>query len=122
MAVPSQPLAVLVVDDEPLIRMDLAATIEEAGFKVYEAANADQAVELLEEVEDIKVLLTDVDMPGSMDGVQLAHYARSYWPVQIIVASGHREVGLSELPPGAVFLGKPLRPTHVVEKLRSMLS
>jgi CheY-like chemotaxis protein len=122
MAVPSQPLAVLVVDDEPLIRMDLAATIEEAGFKVYEAANADQAVELLEEVEDIKVLLTDVDMPGSMDGVQLAHYARSYWPVQIIVASGHREIGLSDLPPGAVFFAKPLRPTHVVEKLRSMLS
>jgi CheY-like chemotaxis protein len=87
MDIAGQSLAVLVVDDEPLIRLDLAATIEEAGFKVYEVANADQAVELLEEVEDIKVLLTDVDMPGSMDGVQLAHYARPYWPVQIIVAS-----------------------------------
>lgn len=122
MDISGQPLAVLVVDDEPLLRTDLAATIEEAGFKVYEVANADQAVELLEEVEDIKVLLTDVDMPGSMDGVQLAHYARSYWPLKIIVTSGHREVANDDLPPGAVFLGKPLRPALVVEKLKSMVS
>jgi CheY-like chemotaxis protein len=68
MGIPGQPPAVLVVDDELLIRMDLAATIEESGFKVYEAANADQAVEILEKVEDITVLLTDVNMPGSMNG------------------------------------------------------
>jgi two-component system, response regulator PdtaR len=92
----SRTLAVLVVDDEPLLRMDLAATIEDAGYKVYEAANADEAVAILEKVEGIKVLFTDVDMPGSMNGVELAHYARSYWPVEIIVTSGHREVPAAE--------------------------
>jgi CheY-like chemotaxis protein len=115
-----KPFAVLVVEDELLIRMDVAATIEEAGYKVYEAANADQAVELLE-LETIHVLFTDVDMPGSMDGVELAHYAHSFWPLKILITSGHRQVTLSELPPGAVFLQKPFRPAHV-EKLRSMVA
>jgi CheY-like chemotaxis protein len=92
MGIPGQPPAVLVVDDEPLIRMHVAATIEEARFKVYEAANADQAVEILEKVEDITVLLTDVNMPGSMNGVELAHYARSYWPVKVIVTTGYRDI------------------------------
>jgi DNA-binding NtrC family response regulator len=112
-------MAVLVVEDEPLIRMNMAATIEDAGFKVYEAANADRAVELLENEDDIYVMCTDVDMPGSMNGIELAHYARSLWPIEIIVTSGHREVALSELPPGAFFLPKPSRPAHVVATLRS---
>ena len=73
MTVPSSgqgpfPAVVLVVEDEPLIRMDVAATFEEAGYKVYEAANADEAVGLLEEFADIHALVTDVDMPGSIDG------------------------------------------------------
>jgi CheY-like chemotaxis protein len=121
MDISSQPLAVLVVDDEPLIRMDLAATMEDAGFKVYEAANADRAIELLENRPDIYLLFTDVDMPGSMNGVELAHYARSYWPVKIIVSSGYRKVETKDLPPGAIFLGKPTRPAHVIAQLRSML-
>jgi two-component system, response regulator PdtaR len=57
-----EPIAVLVVEDEPLVLMDVAATIREGGFRVYEAVNADQAVELLEEYSDIRVLFTDVDM------------------------------------------------------------
>jgi two-component system, response regulator PdtaR len=122
MDISSPPLAVLVVDDEPFIRMDLAATIEDAGFKVYEAPNADRAVELLESCADIQILFTDVDMPGSMNGVELAHYARSYWPVKIIVTSGHGQIPPAQLPPGAVFLGKPVRPAHVVAQLRSMVA
>jgi CheY-like chemotaxis protein len=64
---------VLVVEDDPLVRMDVAVTIQRAGFKAIEAANADEAVELLADHADINILLTDVDMPGSMDGVELAH-------------------------------------------------
>lgn len=117
----TSPLAVLVVDDEPLLRMDLAATLEDAGFKVFEASNADRAIELLDK-ENIRVLFTDVDMPGSMNGVELAHYARSYWPVEIIVTSGHRKVSLSDLPPGAVFLGKPVRPAQIIEELKCLVA
>jgi|HubBroStandDraft_4_1064222.scaffolds.fasta_scaffold496413_2 CheY-like chemotaxis protein len=90
MGIPGQPPAVLVVDDELLIRMDLAATIEESGFKVYEAANADQAVEILEKVEDITVLLTDVNMPGSMNGGR----TRALRPL-ILARQNHRHDGLS---------------------------
>lgn len=69
-----QVSAVLVVDDEPLIRMDVAATIASAGFKVYEASNAEEAVALLAEYADIHVPFTDVEMPGGgMNGTQLAH-------------------------------------------------
>jgi two-component system, response regulator PdtaR len=100
-----------------LLRMDVAATIEDAGFKVYEAANADEAVALLEERADIRVLFTDVDMPGSMDGVALAHYARSNRPMRIIVASGYRAIALQDLPPKATFLEKPYRPADIVAML-----
>jgi two-component system, response regulator PdtaR len=113
-------LAVLVVDDEPLIRMDIAATIENASFRVYEAANADDAVALLESREDIKVVITDVEMPGSMNGIELAHFAQAYRPLKIIVASGKRDVAARDLPPGAVFLPKPVHPSHLVENLRDL--
>jgi DNA-binding NtrC family response regulator len=100
-------VAVLVGEDEPLIRMSVAATIEDAGFKVYEAGNADDALRLLAERVDICVLFTDVDMPGSMDGVALAHYAHSCRPIRIIVTSGRRKIALKELPPKAIFMEKP---------------
>jgi DNA-binding NtrC family response regulator len=115
-----QSIAVLVVEDEPLIRMCVAATIEEAGFKVYEAANADEAVGLLAECADICVLFTDVEMPGSMDGVALAHYAHSYRPIMIIVTSGRRKIAVKDLPPTAIFMEKPYRPGRVVETLREI--
>jgi two-component system, response regulator PdtaR len=115
-----QSVAVLVVEDEPLIRMSVAATIEDAGFKVYEAANADEALGLLAECVDIRVLFTDVDMPGAMDGVALAHYAYAYRPIEIIVTSGHRKIAVKDLPPKAIFMEKPYRPGHVVETLREI--
>jgi CheY-like chemotaxis protein len=120
MAFVEQSDAVLVVEDEPLIRMDVAATFEEAGYKVYEAANADEAVGLLEEFADIHVLVTDVDMPGSIDGLGLAHYARSDRRIKIIVTSGHVKVETRDLPPAAIFLKKPCRAGDIVETLREM--
>jgi two-component system, response regulator PdtaR len=113
-----QPVAVLVVEDEPLIRMSVAATIAEAGFKVYEAADSDEALALFAECVDISVLFTDVEMPGSLDGVALAHYAHSYRPIKIIVTSGHRKIGEKDLPPKAIFMEKPYRLGRVVETLR----
>jgi two-component system, response regulator PdtaR len=112
-------IAVLVVEDEALIRIDVAMTIEEAGFKTYEAGDADQAVRLLERCADIAVLFTDVDIPGSMDGLALAHYASLRRnPPKVIVTSGKRKVEAADMPDAALFLSKPYHPCHVVEKLR----
>jgi two-component system, response regulator PdtaR len=115
-----QPTAVLVVEDEPLIRINLAATIENAGFKVYEASDADEAVALLAEYADISVLFTDIEMPGAMNGVQLAHYAHSYRPIRSIVTSGRQKIAATDLPRGAIFLAKPYRPSDVLEKLKEV--
>jgi CheY-like chemotaxis protein len=71
---------ILVVEDEALVRQTMREEIEAAGFKVYEAYNADEAIRLLEAHPDIELIFTDVDMPGSMDGVKLAHYVRTRWP------------------------------------------
>ena len=120
-AKPNRPLAVLIVEDEPLILMSAAAIVEEAGFRAYEAANADEAIALLEKYADICILFTDIDMPGSMDGLKLAHYVRDRWPpVKIIVTSGHVQIGHQDMPPDAVFFAKPYRAMQIVGKLREL--
>lgn len=103
-------MEVLVVEDEPLIRLGLVSLLEEAGLTVMDAPNADGAVRLLEANAGVSVLVTDVDMPGSMDGAQLAHLVRQRWPgVAIIAISGKVGVDPGMLPPGARFFSKPVR-------------
>jgi len=94
MGEPARPsAAVLIVEDEPLIGMGAVYLVEGAGFKVYEAGSAGAAVALLELHKEICLIFTDVDMPGSMDGLKLAHYVRRRWPpVKIIVTSRHLKV------------------------------
>lgn len=99
---------VLVVDDEPLIRLAAVATIEDAGYRTLEAGSADEALMLLRDRDDIGFLFTDVRMPGSMDGVSLAHVVHDGWPpIKIIVTSGHLSSADRMLPDGARFLPKP---------------
>ncbi len=101
-------IVVLIVDDEPLIRMDLADTVAEAGFVGLEAANADEAIILLEAHPEVRILVTDIDMPGSMDGLKLADAVRRRWPpVVIIVTSGRILPAEADLPTATSFLGKP---------------
>jgi CheY-like chemotaxis protein len=121
MGLSDQSVAVLVVEDEPLVLMDVASTFEDVGFKVYEAASADEALGLLEEFAGIDTLVTDVDLPGSIDGLELAHYARSSRSIRIVITSGHRKFAMRDLPPAAVFLEKPCRPVHIVDTLRNMV-
>lgn len=73
-------IVVLVVEDEPIIRMNAVAMIEDAGYDVIEAANADDAILLLETRPDIRVVFSDIEMPGSMDGLKLIHAVRERWP------------------------------------------
>ena len=111
--------SILVVEDEILIRLELVDLVEEAGFLVYEAGNADEALRQLRDHHDIHVLITDIDMPGSMDGLTLSHHVRDCWPpVRIIVASSHVKVTARELPSHGVFIDKP----YDTPRVRSLLS
>lgn len=99
---------VLVVEDEHLIRLQAASMIEEAGYDVVEARNADEAIAILETRNDIQIVFTDVEMPGSMDGLRLAHAVRNRWPpIQLIVTSGRHYVGPADLPLRGQFVPKP---------------
>jgi two-component system, response regulator PdtaR len=112
---------VLIVEDEFLIRMDAADMVRSAGFDVVEAENADQAISILEQRRDITVVFTDVQMPGSMDGLKLAAAIRGRWPpIKIVATSGLRDIGREHLPPGSRFLPKPYRATQIVETLREL--
>src|SRR5690348_15627646 len=101
-------MKVLVVEDEPIIRLGMVSSIEDAGFTVIEAANADEAIARLAQDDGVRVVVTDVDMPGSMDGIRLAHYVRNRWPpIRLLVISGKVGVVAAELPEGARFMSKP---------------
>lgn len=112
---------VLVVEDEFLIRMNAAEMIEEAGFEVVEASNADEAVAILEARLDIAVVFTDIQMPGSMDGLKLAKAVRDRWPpIHIVATSGLVDVRTGDLPDGGRFLQKPYSPAQIVGALREL--
>lgn len=107
---PDRDRTILIVEDEPLIRIDLADTVMDMGYSVLEAGNADEAVRLLVEHKGIIAVITDVDMPGSMDGRKLAELVYSRWPACVlIVVSGQRKLTQADLPQGARFLAKPLQ-------------
>lgn len=113
--------AILVVEDEPLLLMDAMDMVEDAGFVAYGAANADAAIALLERHPEIRVLFTDIDMPGSMDGLKLAHAVRNRWPpVSIIVTSGHVTVTREDLPENGLFFAKPYPAASVVKALNEI--
>jgi DNA-binding NtrC family response regulator len=112
---------VLVVEDEPLLLLMAGTIVEDAGLQPLYAGNADEAVAILEAHTDIRIVFTDVDMPGSMDGIKLAAAIRDRWPpISIIVVSGHAHVPLSDLPDGARFFSKPYDEQRVVETLMAM--
>jgi two-component system, response regulator PdtaR len=118
----TEKIAVLVVEDEPLTRMDVVDQLEEAGFKVLQAANADLAINILETNPAIGVLFTDIDMPGSMDGLKLAAAVRDRWPpIRIVVTSGHRKIDTGALPPEAQFFSKPYNMNEVASLMRIMV-
>jgi CheY-like chemotaxis protein len=109
---------VLIVEDEFLLRMDAVCMITEAGFEVVEADNADDAIEILEARRDISVVFTDIQMPGSMDGLKLARAVRGRWPpIKIVATSGLVDVGEKDLPEGGRFLPKPYQAKALADVL-----
>src|SRR5580692_8986644 len=102
-----QPV-VLIVEDETLIRIHAVDMVRFAGFDVLEAQNADEAISILEDRPDITVVFTDVQMPGSMDGMKLAAAIRGRWPpIKILATSGLHGIDKNDLPAGSRFLPKP---------------
>lgn len=117
------PIAVLVVEDESLLRFDIADYLAENGFEVHEAASADQALKILEAVPEIRLVFTDIDMPGSMDGLKLSAAVRDRWPpVHIIVTSGNRIADKAELPAGSLFFAKPYMPADIARSMQGLLA
>ena len=113
---------VLVVEDEMILRMRAVDIVEDAGFRPVEAVNADEAISILESRSDISLLFTDIQMPGSMDGLKLAHAVHGRWPsIKIILVSGHVQPSDAERPANSRFFGKPLGVEQMITELQTMV-
>jgi two-component sensor histidine kinase len=116
------PPNVLVVEDEMVLRMRAVDIVEDAGFKAIEAVNADQALSILESRSDISLLFSDIQMPGTMDGLKLAHAVHDRWPsIKIILVSGQVRPLDEDKPPDSRFFGKPLEMTQMIAELKEMV-
>ena len=113
---------VLVVEDELMLRMRAVDIVEDAGFVPIEAINADEAIEILESRDDISVLFTDIQMPGSMDGLRLSHLVHARWPhIKIILVSGQMAVTDDGKPEGSRFFPKPLEIPQMIREIQAMI-
>ena len=113
--------AILIVEDDPLLRLLTVDIVESAGFVALPADNADEAVAILEARSDIALLLTDINMPGSMDGLKLAHAVRNRWPpIKIIVVSSR--VTECDLPTDSRFFAKPYHAEKLISEIRSLIA
>jgi two-component system, response regulator PdtaR len=118
----NQPV-ILLVEDEFLVRTVQVDILREADFWVLEAQDADEAFEMLKQRPEVKVVLTDVDMPGSLDGFEFARLVAQGWPeVGVLVISGKTAPSPGDIPPTAVFAPKPLRPAALVEKIQALIA
>ena len=116
------PPKVLVVEDEMMLRMRAVDIVEDAGFTPIEAVNADEALAILESRSDIELLFTDIQMPGSMDGLKLAHAVHRRWPsVKIILVSGKLTLADAEKPTDSRFFGKPLEVKQMIAEMQEMI-
>ena len=118
----NQPV-VLLVEVEFLVRTVEVDILREADFWVLEAQDADEAFEILKQRPEVRVVLTDVDMPGSLDGFEFARLVAQGWPeVGVLVISGKTAPAPGDIPPTAMFVPKPLRPAALVEKIQELLA
>jgi len=119
---PRIPAVVLIVEDEMVLRMRAVDMVEDAGYTPLEALDAAEAVAILESRSDVALMCTDIQMPGQMDGVGLAHAVHERWPrIRIIVVSGQLDLPHLDLPPRSRFLGKPLNAGEVIAEMREMI-
>ena len=119
---PSSLPKVLVVEDEMILRMRAVDIVEDAGFRSVEAVNADEALSILESRSDISLLFSDIQMPGSMDGLKLAHAVHDRWPsIKIILVSGQVKPSDTDTPADSRFFRKPLGVEEMTVQLQAMI-
>ncbi len=118
MSVRNRTVTVLLVKDEILVRRLMADILEDAGFRVVEAANAGMALNWLEGGEDVQVLFTDVHVPPGIDGLKLARRVHARWPeVRLVIASGLARPSAEAIAGRGTFIPKPCRPERVVQAI-----
>jgi DNA-binding NtrC family response regulator len=114
--------AVLVVEDETLIRLWAADLLQEDGFLVLEAKNADAALKLLEDRPDVKLLFTDVQMPGSLNGMELAREVHARWPhILLVITSGRERPTRADIPNDGRFVAKPYTAEQLLGQVNDLL-
>jgi len=119
---PCIPAVVLVDEDEMMLRMRAVDMVVDAGYTPLESLDAAEAVAILESRSDVALMCTDIQMPGQMDGVGLAHAVHERWPrIRIIVVSGQLNLPPFDLPPRSRFFGKPLNAGEVIAEMRDMI-
>ena len=119
----SSRAVVLIVEDEPLVRMMVIELFQDEGFEVLEAANADQALGIFGERDDVALLFTDVEMPGSIDGYALARWVHANRPaVKTMIVSGRALPRAGDVPDGAAFVGKPYDHEDVMRRVQTMMA
>ena len=110
---------ILTVEDETLLSAYLGEVLQDAGYRVIAAADADEAIAIFEARDDIRIVITDINMPGSMDGLRLAAAVKDRWPpIKIIIASGKAAPREDEMPRDSQFLPKPYEPNSVLAAVR----
>jgi CheY-like chemotaxis protein len=116
------PPIVLIVEDDMILRMRSVDIVEDAGYTPVEAVDADEALGILQSRSDIALLFTDIQMPGSMDGLQLAHAVCERWPqLKIILVSGQLKLSSAEIPRDSRFFGKPLVSRQIIAEMQGMI-
>lgn len=119
---PAAASTVLIVEDEMLLRMCAVDMVEDAGYSSVEAVDADEAVAILESRSDIALMFTDIQMPGSMDGLELARAVHERWPpIKIILVSGALQLPDDDIPPDSRFFGKPLKAEAMIAEMQQMI-
>jgi CheY-like chemotaxis protein len=119
----SAPVIVLVVDDEAVLRFLATDVLEENGFQVLEAEDARAALRVLADHPDVRVLFTDVNMPGALDGLDLAREAHARWPdIKLVVTSGRPRPADKDIPDDGRFVAKPYSPDSLVGEIRKALA
>jgi len=117
------PIEVLVVEDEFLSRLHAVNLVEDAGYVAVEASNAEEAIAILEARKNIRIVFTDIDLPGTMDGLKLAHAIRTRWPpVELIVTSGHFDLSDVDMPERGRFFSKPYRDQDIVSAIHHFVT
>lgn len=116
-----RPVA-LVVEDEALVRMYACEILEERGFNVLQAATAERALKVMEAAPDVRLLFTDIQMPGAFDGMDLARQVHARWPkVLLVITSGQKTPSRAEIPDDSRFVAKPYRAEELISEVNDLL-